>query len=180
MFKSNVVLIPLGDDFRYDTAREWDRQFTNYEKIIDHINSHPEMNAEVQFGTLEDYFQALRDESKEKSGTETGMFKSLTGDFFTYADRDDHYWSGYYTSRPFYKNMDRILEGYLRAAEIMYSMMWAEMEYVGSDVAELTEPLMENLILSRQALSLFQHHDGVTGTAKDHVMADYGNRYVSF
>ena len=72
--------------------------------------------------------------------------------------------------------MDRILEGYLRAAEIMYSMMWAEMEYVGSDVEALTEPLMENLIVSRQTLSLFQHHDGVTGTAKDHVVVDYGNR----
>ncbi|TRY68325.1 hypothetical protein TCAL_04678 [Tigriopus californicus] len=178
LYKSNVVLIPLGDDFRYDTAREWDRQFENYEKIIDYINQTPELNAEVQFGTLEDYFSALRDASKAKTGTETGLLKSLSGDFFTYADRDDHYWSGYFTSRPFYKNLDRVLAGWLRSAEILYSIMWAEMEYVGSDVMAVAEPLMENLMIGRQSLALFQHHDGITGTAKNHVVDDYGARML--
>jgi alpha-mannosidase II len=65
---------------------------------------------------------------------------------------------------------------FFRASEIMYSMMWAEMEYVGSDYPELANPLMEYLVTARQNLALFQHHDGVTGTAKNHVVDDYGNR----
>ena len=38
LYKSQVLLVPL-DDFRYDTAREWSRQFKNYERIMDYINS---------------------------------------------------------------------------------------------------------------------------------------------
>ena len=65
---------------------------------------------------------------------------------------------------------------FCRAAEILFSLMWAEMEYVGSDVPALANALMEDLVVARQAWALFQHHDGVTGTAKDHVVADYGNK----
>ena len=44
-----MVLAPLGDDFRWDSGKEWDDQFNNYQMIMDYINKTPELHAEVSF-----------------------------------------------------------------------------------------------------------------------------------
>ncbi|XP_006886769.1 PREDICTED: alpha-mannosidase 2-like [Elephantulus edwardii] len=175
LFRTKVVLAPLGDDFRYCERTEWDQQFKNYQLLFDYMNSQPQLNVKIQFGTLSDYFDALEKVVAHSGKSSQSLFPVLSGDFFTYADRDDHYWSGYFTSRPFYKRMDRIIESHLRAAEILYYFATRQAQKYriskflsSSHYVALTE--------ARRNLGLFQHHDAITGTAKDWVVVDYGTR----
>ncbi|XP_060924027.1 alpha-mannosidase 2 [Limanda limanda] len=176
LFRSPVLFIPLGDDFRFVESSEWDAQFNNYQKLFDYFDQHPELHVKAQFGTLTDYFQALE---RRLSSADTKL-PTLRGDFFTYADRDDHYWSGYFTSRPFYKRLDRMLEATLRATEILFTLTLAEMRRFRGDSRVVADfPAQEHfqrLTAGRRSLALFQHHDAVTGTARDPVVVDYGIR----
>uniref|UniRef100_A0A8C6WV88 mannosyl-oligosaccharide 1,3-1,6-alpha-mannosidase n=1 Tax=Neogobius melanostomus TaxID=47308 RepID=A0A8C6WV88_9GOBI len=167
LFRSPVLLVPLGDDFRFVDAREWEDQFSNYQRLFQHMNQDPTLHVQARFGTLADYFEALQrhlDSTQER-------LPAVGGDFFTYADRDDHYWSGYYTSRPFYKRQDRHLETTLRGAEILFSLAMAEARRFHGDGGGKFPgvELFSYLTTGRRNLGLFQHHDAVTGTAKDAV-----------
>jgi hypothetical protein len=56
-----VVLVPLGDDFRYSNELEFDQQYENYMKLMTYINNHQSTyHAHVSFGTLTDYFTEVR------------------------------------------------------------------------------------------------------------------------
>ncbi|KAL8475580.1 hypothetical protein ACS0TY_028294 [Phlomoides rotata] len=182
LYRTNTLLVPLGDDFRYISIDEAEAQFRNYQLLFDYINSDPSLNAEAKFGTLDDYFRTLREEAErinysvtgEIGSGEIGGFPSLSGDFFTYADRNQDYWSGYYVSRPFFKAVDRVLEQTLRGAEMMMALLLGFCQKAQCE--KLPTSFSYKLISARRNLALFQHHDGVTGTAKDHVVEDYGMR----
>lgn len=168
----NVALIPLGDDFRYDHDVEWDQQYRNYKKLFDFINANKDRyhGAQVDFGTPSDFFKALRERSD-------GKFSTLRGDFFVYSDvyaeGRPAYWSGFYTSRPYWKVLDRELESNLRSTEILYTIAVNDAKRKKLKTAKLLERNYEKLIKARQNLALFQHHDAITGTSKAFVMNDY-------
>ena len=168
LFKHNVVLIPLGDDFRYDRSIEWDQQFRNYIMLFDYMNKKKEWNVHARFGTLKDYFEEVEKVTASKPDT----FPTLVGDFFPYTDEKNEYWTGYFTTRPFDKYTGRELQMFLRAAELLNTLA------SGKAISqELYYPAFRHnthsLSVGRQSLGLFQHHDAVTGTSRSYVAENY-------
>lgn len=61
----------------------------------------------------------------------------------------------------------------LRASEILNTIAWIK----GND--KLVEgTLNQRLSKARMLHSLFQHHDGITGTARDEVVIDYARKMI--
>jgi hypothetical protein len=142
LYRGKHVLIPIGDDFRYQTMEEAHKQFTNYQRMFDWIKVNvPSLS--ISFSTLSRYFDAARETNVPK----------LQGSFFPYSDREKDYWTGYFNSRIFYKGYDRLLESLIAAVERKCPSV--------------------DIHLQKRAMGLFQHHDGITGTAKTHVVQDY-------
>ncbi|CAH8534087.1 unnamed protein product [Schistosoma turkestanicum] len=175
-----LVLIPLGDDFRYQSVHEWNVQLNNYNKLIQYINSNTDYRMKIRFSTLSDYFHALIERVNKMNSTLSTLFPSLTGDFVTYADRQHDYWSGYYNSRPYGKFLSRLLESELRTAEILYSYARQSIGRIQSvtQLLPLFINLYQNLTTVRRNLGLFQHHDAITGTARPEVMLDYSEKLL--
>ncbi|XP_037942924.1 alpha-mannosidase 2x-like [Teleopsis dalmanni] len=174
LFPHNVALIPVGDDFRYNKEREVDQQYINYKKLIDHIMDNKRLyNVDISFGTPKDYFNEIRKRSES--------FPTFKGDFFVYSDIFSEgrpaYWSGYYTTRPFYKIMSADLEHNLRAAEILFTIAYNNaLKFHHENAIKIFEKNYEKMINARRNLALFQHHDAITGTSKAAVMRDYAMR----
>ncbi|CAH8600926.1 unnamed protein product [Heterobilharzia americana] len=170
LFNNNgLVLIPLGDDFRYQSTHEWNLQLDNYNKLIQHINSNSRYRMKIRYATLSDYFKVLTDRMNEAHSTMATSFPSLSD-----------YWSGYYNSRPYQKSLSRILEAESRTAEILYSYARQSVGRI-QNVAQLIpliSNLYQNLTTVRRNLGLFQHHDAITGTSKPEVMIDFSNKLL--
>ena len=173
-YAHDVLLMPHGDDFRYIMDNEFQSNYVNMKKLMDHINSRKDLNIQMRFGTVGEYFSEVH-KSIAKRGQPD---KSLTGDFFTYTDRDDEYWSGYYTSRPFDKRMIRYLLEVLKTAEMLttFAVYRAEQQgYAYKNVQNVLKDLQE----ARRTHGLVQHHDAITGTSAHPTVVDFENRITA-
>ncbi|GAV72796.1 Glyco_hydro_38 domain-containing protein/Glyco_hydro_38C domain-containing protein/Alpha-mann_mid domain-containing protein [Cephalotus follicularis] len=148
--RTNHIMWTMGDDFQYQYAESW---FKEMDKLIHYVNKDGRVNA--QYSTPSIYTDA------KNAANESWPLK--TDDYFPYADGPNSYWTGYFTSLPALKRYIRMLSGYYLAAR--------QLEYlVGKNsTGPNTYPLGD-------ALGIAQHHDAVSGTAKQHTTNDYEKR----
>ncbi|XP_062200686.1 alpha-mannosidase [Phragmites australis] len=148
--RTNHIMWTMGDDFNYQYAESW---FRNMDKLIHHVNKDGRVHA--LYSTPSIYTDA------KHASNESWPVKY--DDYFPYADSTNAYWTGYFTSRPTFKRYVRMLSGYYLAAR--------QIEFlVGTSSLGLFTSSLED------AMGIVQHHDAVSGTAKQHTTDDYSKR----
>eukprot|EP00898_Chlorokybus_atmophyticus_P006582 jgi/Chlat1/6925/Chrsp52S06594 len=149
-YQGSDVMFTMGSDFHYSNADQW---FQNLDKIMHYVNQDGRVHA--LYSTPSKYLAARHADSD-------ASWPLKTDDFFPYADCPHCYWTGYFTSRPALKAYASGGSSFLQAAR---QLEWA----VGRRKDANTDALEE-------AVSVAQHHDGVSGTSKQHVANDYAQR----
>ncbi|KAL8111174.1 hypothetical protein AgCh_026780 [Apium graveolens] len=148
--RTNHVMWTMGDDFQYQYAETW---FKQMDKLIHYVNLDGRVNALYSTPSL--YTDA--------KNTVNSSWPLKQNDYFPYADGANAYWTGFFTSRPALKGYIRMLSGYYMAARQLEFL--AGRRTAGPSTFSLGD-----------ALGIAQHHDAVTGTAKQHTTNDYAKR----
>lgn len=179
-YKYNTILVPIGDDFRFNDEIEWEQQYGNFSKLMAYMNERKDWKIKVRFGTLKDYFKLMRqNELGKKYSGKDGGFPVLSGDFFPYSDRNHEYWTGYFTTRPFDKRFQREVQGNIQAADIAVTLTYAFYKRWEKDTQEKFFHYSSIMQTSHRVQGQFLHHDAITGTSKDFVVSDYEHQLLS-
>ncbi|GKY91492.1 hypothetical protein MPSEU_000121400 [Mayamaea pseudoterrestris] len=195
----NHVMVTLGSDFHYSEAHY---NFANYDLLTSMIMMYQEWNVidvASMFGPDYDqvnvfysspgYYTKQKHEQakqrREHSSSANQDFKSTsseasvdwstkTDDFFPYSDGPHNFWTGYFSSRTAFKRFERVASGFLLAARQIEAKAVATTD--GADASGIDAGNTSCLHALENALAVAQHHDAVSGTAKQHVADDYSKR----
>lgn len=197
--RTELQLLPMGDDFRFEHGAAANRQFAMLDALVSRAATEALLDVygvqAVGYSTPRRYMAALqkhRSSAGDHQNREVEAFPSfwarlLPGvhhagflqrlpifrahDFFPYADRFNNDWSGFYGSRPLLKRVVRRVEGLRATAEVAFAI--AMLHGDSDDEAALIQSPYENLAAVREAEALLLHHDAITGTCQPRVARDY-------
>ncbi|GJP46907.1 hypothetical protein CLOM_g6156, partial [Closterium sp. NIES-68] len=183
-YRTEHIMWTMGEDFSHTDALPW---FANMDKLIHYVNQDGRVNA--LYSTPSMYVEA------KQQANETWPVRG--GDMFPYDDYDTSYWTGYFTSRPSFKYFARACSSLLLASTAAEALVgretlsqWGVQE--GRMTAARTEPCegeectevgwrkevegVASTARLEDAVAIAQHHDAISGTAKQHVTNDYSLR----
>lgn len=86
-YRGNHLLIPMGCDFTFANAQI---NFLSMDRLIEYFNAHVD-NVTLLYSTPGQYLDALI--------AQNITWPTRYDDMFPYADQQDDYWSGYFSSR---------------------------------------------------------------------------------
>ena len=186
IYEYNNLVIFLGEDNSYSQEDAWENTYHNYKKLMEFINNKPEWKMKIKFGTIKEYFANIRKQETGKHKANNGLnlhpkFPTLSGDFFPYSDRENAYWTGFYTTRPWVKKLAREIEPVLKAADAFTAILYHRciLQKMCTGIHEELVQILDNLKAARRELGIYQHHDGITGTSLPYVVFDYEMRLMS-
>ena len=172
----NNIMLTMGSDFQYENALE---NFDRLDTLIHFVNQYQEMGKIPidllgKFSSIKVFYSnpEMYVDAKNK---ENIQWKVKKDDFFPYADCINCFWTGYFTSRPLLKRYERIASSFLHAARQIeaYNSLISQTKPITSDESTSKSIGLDHL---EDAVSILQHHDGVSGTSKQHVASDYAFR----
>lgn len=164
---TNHLLIPFGGDFQYSAAGQ---NFKSLDKLMRYIRIHaPDIN--IFYSTPSCYQYSVHQVINDKSIKLPEKFD----DFMPYDSASTIWWSGYFTSRPSVKLIERETANLLKVARLIsLSNLLRSQGKSWNDDVKLHES--KCLLPLWEILGDLQHHDAVTGTEKQHVANDYVRR----
>lgn len=197
-FKHNKVLLMYGCDF---TFTKKNKNFENLELVMDYINNNYEalIDEYSQNNTDDSSLAFISDLKNKKIVLEYSLpskyfaeiFDEVDSwsdyhhyDFFPYADAPYAYWTGYFTSRPYLKGLVRETGHYMKTFSRYYMELMLKnnikVEARNNRANEnFLKTLSSSLFLMREVMAICQHHDAVSGTAKELVSQDYRDLLVT-
>jgi len=95
-YQQDVVLHPIGCDFTFSTAGDI---FKSWDKLINYINGEKSYETQLSYSTPSAYVS-------EVHGLNLN-YTTKTDDFLPYSNDNESFWTGFFTSRPVFKEQVR-------------------------------------------------------------------------
>lgn len=165
-YRTTNLLFLYGDDFTF--ASNGVQSFSNMDNLMIRfaLDDYKD-KIEMVYSTPQRYFEEI-----SKEHIQWPEWKNY--DFFPYSDDPNAYWTGYFTSRPYLKGMVRDTRNYMYHSSHLFIKYFNNLQVSKDTTAStLKSDFIKRLELLKRSLAIGQHHDGVSGTAREDVSEDY-------